>query len=67
MHSPSISGSPAADEAVARENIYLRQRNLQLQEDVTSLGAENERLRQIVERLHGRTGRAAPNPLGGGQ
>ena len=50
-----------------RENEYLRQRNAQLQEDVTALTAEAERLRQIVERLHGRTRVAAPNPLRGGQ
>lgn len=50
-----------------RENEYLRQRNAQLQEDVTALTAEAERLRQIVERLHGRTRARAPNPLGGGQ
>ncbi len=54
-------------DGVGRENAYLRQRNQQLQDEVTNLAAENERLRQIVERLHGRTPRAQPNPLGGGQ
>jgi hypothetical protein len=49
-----------------QENAYLRQRNAQLQEDVTAVTAEANRLRQIVERLHGRTP-AAPNPLSGGQ
>lgn len=55
------------DAAVVRENAYLRQRVAQLQEDVTALSAEAERLRQVVERYHGRTARNAPNPLGGGQ
>lgn len=50
-----------------RENAYLRQRNAQLQQDVVALSAEVERLRQIAERLHGRTPARAPNPLGGGQ
>ena len=54
-------------EALARENAYLRQRNAQLQEDLVALGAEVERLRQIVERLHGRTAARPPNPLSGGQ
>lgn len=54
-------------EALERENAYLRQRNAQLQEDVTALAAEAERLRQIVERLHGRTAARPPNPLSAGQ
>ncbi len=55
-------------ERLTRENTYLRQRNAQLQDDVTALGAEAERLRQVVERMHGRaTERAAANPLSGGQ
>jgi cell division protein FtsB len=52
---------------LTRENGYLKQRNAQLQEDVTALGAEAERLRQIVERLHARTPVSRPNPLSGGQ
>ena len=57
-----------AQSDLARENAYLRQRNrAQLQDDVASaLGAEAERLRQIVERLHGRTPANRPNPLSGG-
>jgi len=51
---------------LARENAYLRQRNAQLQDDVTALSAEVERLRQIAERLYGRTP-GQPNPLSGGQ
>jgi len=62
-----ISSASALD-AVTRENTYLRQRNAQLQEDVVALSAEVERLRQIVERLHGRPPAArTPNPLSGGQ
>ncbi len=56
-----------AEDPVARENVYLRQRVAQLQDDVTTITAEAERLRQIVERLHGRTGQRAPDPLSGGQ
>ena len=58
---------PTPEELLVQQNAYLRQRNAQLQDDVTSLTAETERLRQIVERLHGRTPAHAPNPLGGGQ
>lgn len=50
-----------------RENAYLRQRNQQLQSDVTALSAEVGRLRQIVERLHDRAPARPPNPLSGGQ
>lgn len=57
----------AAAEDVGRENAYLRTRNAQLQSDVAALGAEVDRLRQIVERMHGRTPSHTPNPLGGGQ
>ena len=57
----------AAPDTLARENAYLRQRNAQLQDDVTSLSAEAERLRQIVDRLHGRVARRQANPLSGGQ
>ena len=50
-----------------REGAYLLLRNAQLQDDVTALTAEVDRLRQIVERMHGRTPGRAPNPLSGGQ
>jgi hypothetical protein len=59
--------APDATLDLARENAYLKQRNIQLQDDVTALQAEVERLRQIAERLHGRTPAARPNPLSGGQ
>ncbi len=54
-------------EALRRENLYLRQRLVQLQSDVADLEAENGRLRQERERLHGRLATHTPNPLGGGQ
>lgn len=57
----------ASPDSLARENLYLRQRNAQLQADVVALSAEVERLKQIVERLHGRAPARAPNPLSGGQ
>jgi uncharacterized protein YlxW (UPF0749 family) len=59
--------TPTSPEGLARENVYLRQRNQQLQSDVTALSAEIERLRQIVGRMHGRTQIQPPNPLSGGQ
>jgi hypothetical protein len=58
---------PPTPEALARENAYLRQRNAQLQDDITALGAEAERLRQIVERIRGQAGKRSPNALTGGQ
>lgn len=51
--------------AIARENVFLRQRVAQLQADVTDLSAQVTRLQQERERLHSRS--AAPNPLSGGQ
>lgn len=55
--------STPQDERLVRENAYLRQRNAQLQEDLAALGAEAERLRQILERLHGRAGSRVPGSL----
>lgn len=58
---------PAPDD-IRRENLYLRQRVAQLQADVTDISADRDRLRQELERLHGRrTPPPAPNPLSGGQ
>lgn len=54
-------------EGLLRENAYLKARIAQLQADVTDVSAEAERLRQELERLHGRRTARAPNPLGGGQ
>jgi len=56
-----------AEDPLVRENAYLRQRVIQLQDDVTAITAEAERLRQVVERLHGRKALRAPDPLSGGQ
>jgi len=61
-----VNAPPTLDQLM-REKDYLLQRNAQLQADVTALSAESERLRQIVDRLHGRTPVHAPNPLGSGQ
>ena len=66
LDSQAMTGSPTP-EALARENDYLRQRSAQLQDDVTALAAEAERLRQTVERLHGRAGKRSPDALSGGQ
>ena len=54
----------ASPEDLQRENLYLRNRVAQLTDDVADLSAENQRLRQERERLHGRR---AANPLGDGQ
>jgi prefoldin subunit 5 len=62
-----MSGAAAEIERLERENRYLKQRNAQLQGDVTELAAESERLRQELERLHGRRPMSRPDPLGGGQ
>ncbi|WP_091736053.1 hypothetical protein [Phenylobacterium immobile] len=57
-----------ADQALLRENAYLKARNAQLQDEVLALTAESSRLQQSLERLHGRKADVrAPNPLGGGQ
>jgi hypothetical protein len=52
---------------LTRENLYLRQRVAQLTTDVSDISAEADRLRQMLERLHGRQAQQRPNPLGGGQ
>jgi hypothetical protein len=54
-------------DVLERENVYLRARVAQLQSDVENLSAENGRLREERERLHGRRAARPPNPLGGGQ
>ena len=58
----------AEEQALRRENQYLKLRIVQLQADVTDISAESERLRQALERTGAaRAARLAPNPLGGGQ
>jgi hypothetical protein len=53
--------------ALRRENLYLRQRAVDLQSDLTDVTAESDRLRQMLERLHGRRPAQRPDPLSGGQ
>jgi hypothetical protein len=57
----------ATPDELRRENLYLRDRVAQLTGDVSDLSAENGRLRQERERLHGRQPTHGPNPLVGGQ
>ncbi|WP_454717597.1 hypothetical protein [Caulobacter segnis] len=54
-------------QAMRRENDYLKRRNAQLQNDVTSLGGQVLRMQQEMERLGGRHPGQAPNPLASGQ
>jgi cell division protein FtsB len=44
--------TPNPTSNLERENAYLKQRNAQLQDDVTTLSAEVTRQRQLLERLH---------------
>jgi cell division protein FtsB len=55
-------GSSNPTSNLERENAYLRQRNAQLQDDVTALNAEITRQRQMLERLPVRTDAAAIKP-----
>jgi len=59
--------SPEEDQALRRENDYLKRRNAQLQDDVTSLGGQVLRMQQELERLNGRRAMTPPDPLSGGQ
>lgn len=61
------AAQPLAQADLERENAYLRSRNGQMADDIVTLQAENRRLGEIVERLHGRKAARAPNPLSGGQ
>jgi hypothetical protein len=62
-----MSASDPNTVRMIRDNAYLMARNAQLQDDVTALSAEVERLRQAQERLQGRIAARSPNPLGSGQ
>ena len=55
------------DQALRRENDYLKRRNAQLQDDVTSLGGQVLRMQQALERLSSRRAMVTPDPLAGGQ
>ena len=50
-----------------QENDYLKRRNAQLQDDVTSLGGQVLRMQQELERVSGRRATMSPDPLSGGQ
>ena len=50
-----------------RENSYLKSRIAQLEGDVTDLGAEVTRLRQVLDTTMARREANRPNPLSGGQ
>ncbi|MDB5469947.1 MAG: hypothetical protein JWR84_1507 [Caulobacter sp.] len=50
-----------------RENAYLKSRVAQLEDDVTDLGAEVTRLRQVLDTTMARRAANRPNPLSGGQ
>ena len=54
-------------QALRRENDYLKRRNAQLQDDVTSLGGQVLRMQQELERVSGRRAMVSPDPLSGGQ
>jgi predicted nucleic acid-binding Zn-ribbon protein len=61
-----VTGEASELDALQRENRYLKARNAELQSDVTSMAAESQRLREELERLHGRVALRRPNPLSGG-
>lgn len=54
-------------ELLLRENAYLKMRCAQLQDDVTDLGAQVQRLQQNLEHTHARRAAMRPDPLSGGQ
>jgi hypothetical protein len=62
-----VTGEASDADALQRENRYLKGRNAELQADVASLAAEALRLREALERLHGRVALRRPDPLSGGQ
>lgn len=54
-------------ENVLKQNLYLKSRCAQLEDDVTNLSAEVLRLRQQLEGAYARRVAGPPNPLSGGQ
>jgi predicted RNase H-like nuclease (RuvC/YqgF family) len=59
--------TPAEEEALRRENQYLKTRVAALQADLGDLNAEVERMRQRLEHASAARRATQPNPLGGGQ
>jgi predicted nucleic acid-binding Zn-ribbon protein len=54
-------------QALRRENDYLKRRNAQLQDDVTSLGGLVQRMQQQLDHLSGRQSLGSFDPLSGGR
>jgi hypothetical protein len=54
-------------QVLRRDNDYLKRRNAQLQDDVTSLGGQVLRMQHELERVSGRRAMSTPDPLSGGQ
>ena len=54
-------------QALRRENDYLKRRNAQLQDDVTSLGGQVLRMQQEQDRVSGGRPVGSPDPLSDGQ
>jgi prefoldin subunit 5 len=54
-------------QTLRRENDYLKRRNAQLQDDVTSLGGQVLRMQQELERLNGKRAHMPSDPLLSGQ
>jgi prefoldin subunit 5 len=50
-------------QTLRKENDYLKRRNAQLQDDVTSLGGQVLRMQQELERISGRRAMTSPDPL----
>jgi cell division protein FtsB len=59
--------TPAEEDALRRENAYLKTRVATLQADVGDLNSEIERMRQRLEHASAARRATQPNPLGGGQ
>ena len=59
--------TPVEEDALRRENAYLKTRVAALQADVGDLNSEIERMRQRLEHASAARRAAQPNPLGGGQ
>lgn len=67
MAANELPVTPLEIQAMHRENLYLKARVAQLENDVVDLNAENARLTEERERTHARRAARPPSPLGGGQ